>query len=64
MKTTLSMILGIVTGAAIGLLIAPAPGNVTRKKIREEADRMLSGRMQNIKPKVVRFTEKLVEATA
>ena len=41
MKTSLIFVLGVGMGCVLGLLIAPEPGKVTRKKIRAEADRMI-----------------------
>jgi gas vesicle protein len=41
MKTSLIFVMGVGMGVVLGLLIAPEPGKVTRKKIRAEADRMI-----------------------
>jgi gas vesicle protein len=41
MKTSLIFVLGVGMGVVLGLLIAPEPGKITRKKIRAEADRMI-----------------------
>lgn len=41
MKSSLIFVLGVGMGVVLGLLVAPEPGKVTRKKIREEADRMI-----------------------
>jgi gas vesicle protein len=41
MKTSLIFVLGVGMGVALGLLIAPEAGKVTRKKIKAEADRMI-----------------------
>lgn len=41
MKTSLMFILGIGMGTVLGLLIAPESGKVTRRRIREEADRII-----------------------
>ena len=41
MKTSLIFLLGIGMGTVLGLLVAPEPGKATRKKIREEADKMI-----------------------
>jgi gas vesicle protein len=45
MKTSLIFLLGIGMGTVLGLLVAPEPGKVTRKKIREEADKMIDKMM-------------------
>jgi gas vesicle protein len=34
-------LLGIGMGTVLGLIVAPEPGKVTRRKIREEADKLL-----------------------
>ena len=41
MKTSLIFLLGLGMGTALGILIAPEAGRITRRKIREEADRMI-----------------------
>ena len=41
MKTSLIFVLGVGMGTVLGLLIAPEAGRVTRRRIREEADRMI-----------------------
>jgi gas vesicle protein len=41
MKTSLMFLLGIGMGTVLGLIVAPEPGKVTRRKIREEADKLL-----------------------
>jgi len=40
MKSSLIFLLGVAMGTALGLLIAPEPGNVTLQKIKQEADRL------------------------
>jgi len=41
MKTSLMFLLGIGMGTVIGILIAPEAGKMTRRKIRDEADRIV-----------------------
>jgi len=41
MKTSLIFLLGMGMGVVLGLLLAPEPGRITRKKIRAEADRII-----------------------
>jgi|GEM_PF-3657617 len=41
MKTSLIFLLGVGMGTVLGLIVAPEPGRVTRRKIREEADRLI-----------------------
>lgn len=41
MKTSLLFALGLGMGVVLGLLIAPEAGKITRRKIREEADRII-----------------------
>ena len=41
MKTSLIFLLGIGMGTALGILIAPEAGRITRRKVRDEADRMI-----------------------
>ncbi len=41
MKTSLIFLLGLGMGTVLGILIAPEAGRITRRKIRDEADRMI-----------------------
>jgi gas vesicle protein len=41
MKTSLIFLLGLGMGTVLGILVAPEAGKTTRRKIREEADRMI-----------------------
>jgi gas vesicle protein len=41
MKTSLLFLLGFGMGTFLGVLIAPESGKITRRKIREEADRII-----------------------
>jgi gas vesicle protein len=41
MKTSLMFLLGVGMGTVLGLLLAPEAGKITRRKIREEADRFI-----------------------
>ncbi|HYC86318.1 MAG TPA: YtxH domain-containing protein [Chryseosolibacter sp.] len=41
MKTSLIFLLGTGMGVVLGLLLAPEPGRITRRKIRAEADRII-----------------------
>jgi gas vesicle protein len=41
MKTSLMFLLGIGMGTVMGILIAPEAGKITRRKIRDEADRLI-----------------------
>jgi gas vesicle protein len=45
MKTSLIFLLGIGMGTVLGLLVAPEPGKITRKKIRDEADKLVDKMM-------------------
>jgi gas vesicle protein len=45
MKTSLMFLLGIGMGTVLGLIVAPEPGKVTRKKIRREADKIIDKMM-------------------
>jgi gas vesicle protein len=45
MKTSLIFLLGIGMGVAIGILVAPEAGKITRRKIRDEADRIIDQAM-------------------
>lgn len=45
MKTSLIFLLGIGMGTVLGLLVAPEAGKITRRKIRDEADRMIDKAM-------------------
>ncbi len=46
MKTSLIFLLGIGMGTVIGILIAPEAGKITRRKIRDEADRLIDQTLQ------------------
>lgn len=41
MKTSLIFLLGIGMGTVLGMLIAPEAGKITRRKIRDEADKLI-----------------------
>lgn len=41
MKTSVMFLLGIGMGTVLGILIAPEAGKMTRRKIRDEADRII-----------------------
>jgi gas vesicle protein len=45
MKTSLIYLLGLGMGVVLGVLIAPEPGRVTRRKIRDEADKLIDKAM-------------------
>lgn len=46
MKTSLMFLLGLGMGTALGILIAPEAGKITRRKIRDEADRLIDQALQ------------------
>jgi len=46
MKTSLIFLLGIGMGTVIGILIAPEAGKITRRKIRDEADRLIDEKIR------------------
>jgi gas vesicle protein len=46
MKTSLIFLLGIGMGTVLGILIAPEAGKITRRKIRDEADKLIDQAMQ------------------
>ncbi len=46
MKTSLMFLLGIGMGTVLGVLIAPEAGKITRRKIRDEADRIIDQTLQ------------------
>lgn len=41
MKTSLIFLLGLGMGTVMGLLVAPEAGKITRRKIRDEADKLI-----------------------
>jgi gas vesicle protein len=45
MKTSLIYLLGFGMGTLLGVLIAPEAGKITRRKIRDEADRIIDKAM-------------------
>lgn len=46
MKTSLIFLLGIGMGTVLGILIAPEAGKITRRKIRDEADKIIDQTLQ------------------
>lgn len=46
MKTSLMFLLGIGMGTVLGILIAPEAGKITRRKIRDEADKFIDQALQ------------------
>lgn len=46
MKTSLIFLLGIGMGTVLGILVAPEAGKITRRKIRDEADRLIDQTLQ------------------
>jgi gas vesicle protein len=46
MKTSLIFLLGIGMGTVLGILVAPEAGKITRRKIRDEADRLIDQALQ------------------
>lgn len=46
MKTSLMFLLGIGMGTVLGILIAPEAGKITRRKIRDEADKLIDQALQ------------------
>lgn len=46
MKTSLIFLLGFGMGTVLGILIAPEAGKITRRKIRDEADRIIDQTLQ------------------
>ncbi len=49
MKTSLIFLLGIGMGTVLGILVAPEAGKITRRKIRDEADKLIDQAMQKKK---------------
>ena len=45
MKTSLMFLLGVGMGTVLGILIAPEAGKITRRKIRDEADKLIDQAM-------------------
>jgi gas vesicle protein len=41
MKSSLIFLLGLGMGTVLGILLAPEAGKITRRKIRDEADRII-----------------------
>lgn len=46
MKTSLMFLMGIGMGTILGILVAPEAGKITRRKIRDEADKLIDQAMQ------------------
>lgn len=45
MKSSLIFLLGLGMGTVLGVLVAPEAGKITRRKIRDEADKMIDKAM-------------------
>jgi gas vesicle protein len=45
MKTSLIFLLGLGMGTVLGILVAPEAGKITRRKIRDEADKLVDKAM-------------------
>ena len=46
MNKLFSFVIGVAAGAALGILLAPASGKETRKKIRDEADKLIEDALE------------------
>ncbi len=46
MKTSLIFLLGIGMGTVLGILVAPEAGKITRRKIRDEADKLIDNALR------------------
>lgn len=57
MKTSLIFLLGIGMGTVLGILVAPESGKITRRKIRDEADKLIDQAMQKNKNEEVNRLE-------
>lgn len=55
MNKILSFVIGVATGTALGILLAPASGKETRRRIREEADKLIDEALE-YKKKVMHST--------
>ena len=62
MKTSLIFLLGIGMGTVLGILIAPEAGKITRKKIRDEADKIIDKALAKKQQKEAELKEKLEPA--
>ena len=60
MKTSLIFLLGIGMGTVLGILVAPEAGKITRRKIRDEADKLID---QALKKKQLQAEISRLEAT-
>ncbi len=49
MKTSFMFLLGMGLGTVLGILVAPEAGKITRRKIRDEADRIIDETLQRRK---------------
>ncbi|MEX1241500.1 MAG: YtxH domain-containing protein [Cyclobacteriaceae bacterium] len=60
MKTSLIFLMGIGMGTVLGILTAPEAGKITRRKIRDEADKLID---QALKKKQLNEEINRLEAT-
>ena len=57
-KIVLSVLAGIAAGAAIGVLVAPAKGSETRKKIKQSGTDLVNDVKENVTSAVDNITHK------
>ena len=60
MNKIFSFIIGVAAGTALGILLAPASGRDTRKKIIEEADKLIEDALEYKRKMINKAVEETV----
>jgi len=61
-KIILGLLAGVAAGAALGILLAPNKGSITRKRITDMADDLSSDIKENVSESIKTFTDQFENA--